>query len=162
MPDLDPSHGKLLGALTIAALKHLGDDTAVIGAHGQLQTCRVVRVGDDIALVDLPADDCGPRCINCYAIEVDRFDAIDGVKFKLDQAGLIYSLQWKHNGHPPDLHLAFVQEVPAQWVNAASLTLLSALRRWAPQAIDWTEMQDLVPVLDAFEAAMDSKTARRH
>jgi hypothetical protein len=40
--------------------------------------------------------------------------------------------------------------------------LLGALRRWAPQAIDWTEIQDLVPVLDAFEEAMVSKTARRH
>jgi len=30
------------------------------------------------------------------------------------------------------------------------------LRRWAPQAIHWTEIQDLVPVLDAFEEAMDA------
>jgi hypothetical protein len=29
-------------------------------------------------------------------------------------------------------------------------------------AIDWAGMQDVVPLLDAFEAAMDSKTARRH
>jgi len=42
------------------------------------------------------------------------------------------------------------------------LTLLGALRRWAPQAIDWTALGDIAPVLDAFEAFMDAKTARRH
>jgi hypothetical protein len=38
----------------------------------------------DIALVDLPADDSGPRCIDCYTVEVERFDIIDGKKFKID------------------------------------------------------------------------------
>jgi hypothetical protein len=33
-----------------------------------------------------------------------------------------------------------VQALPEQWINAANLTLLTALRRSAPQAIDWTEM----------------------
>jgi hypothetical protein len=36
------------------------------------------------------------------------------------------------------------------------------LRRRAPEAIDWAGMQDVVPLLDAFEAAMESKVARRH
>jgi hypothetical protein len=40
--------------------------------------------------------------------------------------------------------------------------LLGALRRWATHAIDWLGMQDMVPVLDAFEAAMDAKASRRH
>jgi hypothetical protein len=30
---------------------------------------------------------------------------------------------------------------------------LAALRRWAPEAIDWAGMPDVIPVLDAFEAA---------
>jgi hypothetical protein len=29
-------------------------------------------------------------------------------------------------------------------------------------AIDWSAMADVVPLLDAFEAAMESKVARRH
>jgi hypothetical protein len=155
MPELDPSHNKLLAALSVAACTRLGDDTAVIDADGQLQTCRLVRVGDDIALVDIPADDRSPRCINCYSVDVERFDAIDGHKFKLDPAGLIYAQ--RH-----DLHLALVRDVPEQWVNAASLTLLSALRRWAPHSIDWSAMGDIALTLDAFEAHMDAKTARRH
>jgi len=40
--------------------------------------------------------------------------------------------------------------------------LLAALRRRAPEAIDWAAMGDVVPLLDAFEAVMQSKTARRH
>jgi hypothetical protein len=62
--------------------------------------------------------------------------AADGAAIKLDPSRLVYSLQWKHNAHPPDLHLSLLQELPEQWINAASLTLLSALRRRAPQAID--------------------------
>jgi len=66
-------------------------------------------------------------------------------------------------GHPPDLHLALARDdLPEQWVGAANLTLLGALRRLAPHAINWSGMQDVVPVLDAFEAAVESKTARRH
>ena len=62
-------------------------------------------------------------------------------------------------GPPAGFHLSLVQELPEQWINAANLVLLGALRRLAPQAINWTEMQDLVPRLDAFEEAMASKTA---
>jgi hypothetical protein len=40
--------------------------------------------------------------------------------------------------------------------------VLSVPRRRAPEAIDWTGMRDIVPVLDAFEAALDSRAAGRH
>ena len=43
-----------------------------------------------------------------------------------------------------------------------TLVLLGALRRWAPQSIDWTAMGDVVPVLDASEQHTEAKTARRH
>jgi hypothetical protein len=49
-----------------------------------------------------------------------------------------------------------------RWLNAASLTLLAALRHRAPEAIDWAGMPDVIPVLDAFEASMESKVSRRH
>jgi hypothetical protein len=49
-----------------------------------------------------------------------------------------------------------------RWVNGANLLLLAELRRRAPHAIDWAGMPDVVPVLDAFEAHMAGKTARRH
>jgi hypothetical protein len=54
------------------------------------------------------------------------------------------------------------QDLPEQWVNAAKSVLLGALRRGAPQAINWSEMQDIVQMLDAFEEAMESKAARPH
>lgn len=50
--------------------------------------------------------------------------------------------------------MVLVQEEPVGWVRTANLTLLGELRRRAPGAIDWHAMGDVVPVLDAFEAAM--------
>ncbi len=66
-----------------------------------------------------------------------------------------YSLRWQHKGEPPDFELVLIQAEPQLWVNTANLTLLAELRRRAPQAIDWTGMQDVVPLLDAFEATLD-------
>jgi predicted adenine nucleotide alpha hydrolase (AANH) superfamily ATPase len=54
----------------------------------------VARV-DDIALVDMPADERGPRCINCYFVKVEDAAAIaaDAKKFKIDPLGLLCSLR---------------------------------------------------------------------
>jgi hypothetical protein len=43
-------------------------------------------------------------------------------------AGLLYSLQWKHNGTSPDLHLQLVRD-PQRWFDMVSVTLLAALSR---------------------------------
>jgi hypothetical protein len=79
----------------------------------------------------------------------------------------MYSLRWLwlHKAEPPDFQLVLMQQDPEMWkcwVSAASLTLLAALRRRAPQVIDWTAMRDVVPLLDAFEGHMDSKNSLRH
>jgi hypothetical protein len=58
--------------------------------------------------------------------------------------------------------MVLIQDAPAGWVNTANLALLRAFRRRAPEAIDWAGMPDVLPVLDAFEAARASQTARRH
>src|SRR5262249_32093609 len=151
---LDPSQSRLLGALTITALEHLGENTLIVDEDdGLCPNWRMVRLGD-VTLLEKPADDRSPKRIDCY--QVTEHSA--GSAFKLDPAQLVYSLQWKHNAHPPDCELVLVQEFPEQWVNAASLTLLGALRRWAPHAIDWKMMSDIVPVLDAFEAHMEAQT----
>jgi hypothetical protein len=161
MPELDASQTKLLGALTIAACRHLGDETGVIDADGQLQMCRIVRVGDDVALVDIPADDRGPPCINCYSVDVERFDAGGGCKFELDPSppGLLFAVdaQGPSTRSPSRVGAGRSRAVDQR----GRPGLLSALRRWAPHAIDWSGMQDIVPLLDAFKAAMDAKTSRR-
>jgi hypothetical protein len=54
---------------------------------------RVARIGDDHALVDIAADDRGPRCINCCSVDVQKFDAVDGYKFNLVPSRLVYPLQ---------------------------------------------------------------------
>jgi hypothetical protein len=106
----------------------------VIDADGQLKKCRMMRVGD-IAPVDMAADDSGPRCINCYAAEIERFDAIDDHKFFIDPERLLYSLQWKHNGTPPDFHLALLRE-PREWIDFVATMLLRELTRHDPQLRD--------------------------
>jgi hypothetical protein len=115
LTELDPSQSKLLGKSTLTALKHLSDDASVIDADGQPRTWRMARVGSDIALVDMAADDSGPRSINCYSVERERFDGIDGCKFKLDPQRLIYSLQWQHKAEPPDFELVLMQQDAALW-----------------------------------------------
>jgi hypothetical protein len=118
----------------------------------------MARVGD-VVLFQKPADDKLPKRIDVY--EVVEHSA-SGAAFKLDPAQLVYSLRWKHNAHPPDFEMVLVQAEPEAWVNTANLTLLAELRRRAPHAIDWAGMADVVPLLDAFEAAWASQTARHH
>jgi hypothetical protein len=154
MPELDPAHSKLLASLTVTAIKHLGDSTVIVAEDNNMcPEWRMARIGD-VALLEKPADGCGPKRIDCYQI-VER-----GTAFRLDPARLIYSLQWKHNAEPPDVELVLIQTEPAGWVNIANLTLLGELRRRAPEAIDWDAMADVVPVLDAFEAAMGERFRR--
>jgi hypothetical protein len=42
----------------------------------------------------------------------------------------------------------------------SNLMLLAELRHRASEAIDWTGMQHVVPLLDAFEASRDSRARR--
>jgi hypothetical protein len=84
--------------------------------------------------LEKPADDRLPKRIDAY--EVVEHSA-SGATFRLDPQRLLYSLQWKHNAHPPDYEMVLIQDGPAGWVNIANLTLLGALRRRAPEAIDW-------------------------
>jgi hypothetical protein len=90
--------------------------------------------------------------LNAYFIELKYLDAIDA-RSSSSIRSILFSLQWKHNGSPPDFEMVQIQDEPVGWVNTANLTLLAELRRRAPEAIDWAGMQDVVPLLDAFEAA---------
>jgi len=78
----------------------------------------------------------------------------------LRRTRLVYSLQWLQNAHPPDIELMLLQDEPCQWVNTANLMLLGELRRRAPHRSIGPEWGDVVPILDAFEAARDSGTGR--
>jgi hypothetical protein len=94
---------------------------------------RMARLGD-VVLLQKPADDQSPQRIDCYEV-VER--SARGAALKLDPARLVYSLRWKHNAEPPDYEMVLIQEEPVGWVNTANLVLLGALRRWAPEAVDW-------------------------
>ena len=66
------------------------------------------RVGD-IVLFDHPADDSGPRTINCYVYPAESFDSVQGKGFKVEPQRLVYSLQRLHKAIPPDFHLQLVR-----------------------------------------------------
>jgi hypothetical protein len=127
LTELDPAQSKLLGALTINTIEHLGSDTGVIDADGQPRTWRVVRVGGDIALVDLSADDSGPRCSNCYFVKVEDAAAIgaNAKKFKVDPQRLLYSLQWRHNATPPHLQAPLGRRRRPRPCTSVSIIVLS-------------------------------------
>jgi len=112
--ELHTSQARLLGVLALAAVERLGGDGVLFAAaDDRLRECKVVRVGD-IAVVDQPADDSGPRTVSVYLIG-------EGAKF------LLYSLQW--HSAAPDLHLA---RDPRDWFGVVSMTLLDALAKSDP------------------------------
>jgi hypothetical protein len=129
---------KLLGTLTVTALKHLGESTLVVDEDNALAPdWRMALIGD-IALLGKPADSRSPKRIDCY--QVTEHGA-DGAAFKLDPARVVFSLRWKHNAEPPDFKLVRLREDPElweRWANGANLTLLAELRRRAPHAVDWS------------------------
>lgn len=144
----------LLGALTLTALRHFGEDTLVIDEGDSLcPGWRMARL-DGVALLEKPADNRAPKRIDCYQVAEHNGG---GGAFKLDPARLMYSLRWKHNAQPPDFELMLLQDRPQDWVNTANLVLLAELRRRAPRAIDWAPLfaTGVVDALDAFEAARD-------
>jgi hypothetical protein len=149
MRELDPSQSRLLVALTIAAAQRLGGETFLLEWDNGVRQMRMARVGN-VVLLDHSADASGPRSINVYLVEVQEFTAAalgendrlkndqsfdGGKKFKIDPQRLLYSLQWKHNATPPDLHLQLVRD-PHLWFDAVSLALLAELSRHDPQLRD--------------------------
>jgi hypothetical protein len=56
----------------------------------------------------------------------------EGKKFKIDPQRLLYSLQWKHNGSPPDFHLQLVRD-PQLWFDFVATMLLGELKRHDPR-----------------------------
>lgn len=88
---------------------------------------------NDVALINRPADDEGPRLICCY--QVDVLDAPqlgeDGKKFKFDPQRMLYALAWKHKAVPADLELQLVRD-PVTWFNYVATLLLGALNRADP------------------------------
>jgi hypothetical protein len=63
---------------------------------------------------------------------MDDFAAIDGKKFKIDSQRLFYSLQWLHNGTPPDFHLQLVRD-SREWFDSIATSLLGVLTRHSPR-----------------------------
>jgi hypothetical protein len=117
---------KLLAALALGAMKHLGSASALVDEDIRMGW-RMARVGD-LALLEKPADRQLPRRIDCYRVDVE---IDDGTKFKLDPARVLFSLRYVHNALPPDFELLLFDE-PRLWLNAVTATLLGELNRSQP------------------------------
>src|SRR5262245_21561758 len=111
---LDTSQGALLAVLACAGGGRLGGDVVMVAAGVRLRERKVVRVGD-VAVVDQPADDTGPRTVSVYLFG-------EGRKF------LLYAVT-----PPADLHL---ERDPAEWFGVVSMTLLNALAKRDPALRD--------------------------
>ena len=125
---------KLLGILTIKAAQRFGVETFLIEEGGARQV-RMARIGD-VVLLDHPADATGPRSINCYLVKMLDFTAAassgaDAKRLEVGQDRLLYSLRWKHNAAPADLHLRLAKE-PDLWLECIVNLLLEALAQHDP------------------------------
>jgi len=121
---------KLLAALALGAMKHLGSASALVDEDIRMGW-RMARVGD-LALLEKPADRQLPRRIDCYRVDVE---IDDGTKFKLDPRCVVFSLRYQHNAIPPDFQLLLFGDT-REWLNAVTATLLGALNRCVPQLFD--------------------------
>src|SRR5262245_51971960 len=116
--DLPLEQGRLIAALSIGAVEHLGGDALLMDADNRPHKWRMARI-DDIVVVDQPADDTGPRCINCYFVEGEK-------TFRLDRARLLFSLRRQHKARPPDFLLVSARD-PQIWLDFVVVVLLAEL-----------------------------------
>ena len=124
---------KLLAALALGAMKHLGDASALIEDDDICMGWRMVRVGN-FALLEKPADRSSPKRIDCYYVAEEE-DCGNGKRAKLDPARVLFSLRYVHNGLPPDFELLLFDE-PQLWLGAVTATLLGELNRCQPHLFD--------------------------
>lgn len=72
-----------LGALTLTALKHLGENALVVDADNNVCPDWQMARLDNIVLFEKPADSQSPKRIDCYYV-VER--GAGGTAFKLDRS----------------------------------------------------------------------------
>ena len=132
---LKEHQSRLLSMLTIKAAQRFGAETFLIEEDGGVRQMRMACVGD-VLLLDHRADATGPRLINCYLVKMLDFTAAassgaDAKRLKVGPDRLLYSLRWKHNATPADLHLQLVKE-PDLWFEPVANLLLEALAQHDP------------------------------
>ena len=128
----DPEQGKLLAALALGAVKHLGAATPFVDEDVRMGW-RWARVGD-FALLEKPADGQSPKRIDCYHV-VEEEDFGDRKRAKLDPARVLFTLRYVHNAIPPDFELLLFDE-PRLWLGTVTATLLGELSRCKPHLFE--------------------------
>jgi predicted DNA-binding protein len=91
--------------------------------HGATKTAIVEAVLDNFLSCDVDA---------LGSIEdAATLRRLNAKRFKVGPDRLLYSLQWKRNGTPPDLHLQLVRD-PQRWFDFVATLLLAALSKHDP------------------------------
>jgi len=126
---------RLLGVLTITAVQRIRAETFLIEEDGDVRQVRMARVGE-VVLFDRPADTTSPRSINVYLVKMLDFTAsasgdADAKLFKVAPDRLLYSLRWRSDAAPADLHLRLAKD-PDLWLECIVNVLLEALARHDP------------------------------
>ena len=114
----DAEQGRALCVATLRLIERDGDDAVQVDENARFTEWRMVQRGR-YCFAEKPANERLPRRIDAY--EVD-----DRKQFLLDPQRKLFSLQYEHNGEPPDLHLAILQPCE-QWYGEVMLTLVMAL-----------------------------------
>ena len=116
--DINPARGKLLAALTIAAVERHAGDAMLIDDQDNLRELRMLRAGS-VVLVEHPATSSSPRHINCY---VNGY-AVEAAEpsFKIGPSRLLYVLVWQHRAAPPNFHLQLIRPTRARGPRSSSL-----------------------------------------
>jgi hypothetical protein len=131
--DINPARGKLLAALTIAAVERHAGDAVLIDDQDNLRELRMLRAGS-VVLVEHPATSSSPRHINGY---VNGY-AVEAAEpsFKIGPARLLYVLVWQHRAAPPNFHLQLIKANARAWAPVVVATLLTELRARDPHLFD--------------------------
>jgi hypothetical protein len=110
--------GRVPCLATLKLIERDGDDAVQVDENDRFAEWRMCRRGR-FCFVKKQADERLPRRIDAY--EVD-----DSPKFLLDPQRKLFSVQYEHNGEPPDLHLMILQPCE-QWFGEVMLTLALSL-----------------------------------
>ena len=105
--------------LRVTPKVHAGGEAMQLDEADRVHEWKMVKRGR-FAFVEKPEDARLPRRIDSYAIKETRGEA-----FRLDPKRKLFSLHYKNNDNPPDLHLTILQPCQ-QWLAEVMMTLVTA------------------------------------
>jgi hypothetical protein len=142
LSEIPHEQGKLLAILVLETVRHLGVETKLMFDDGNDWSpgYRMARCGP-FALVEKQANDRTPQTIDCYLIgeTAPLGSGGHGMKYKLDPALALFSLDRLHHATPPNFLLRARRD-PQDWLDAVAHALLGELRARRPEMFEGLEL----------------------